>query len=124
MIDEKEILLQQERQQRADELRAMRERDDFFGVTRHEITNPLLELNERIKQYVSMFPYSLEFLALQAVGDFSRHYIVMQAKKLDPTKPVLILRDEKHTKIFVNAKVTRQDFKAGGVFYFLREEFV
>lgn len=111
MQDETAILLEQERQQRVQELLEMRERDNSFGVERYQVENPLLEINKRIIEYVSILQYTLEFLLLQTIQDFKSYYIVLQNKKLDYSKPVLILRNEQHSKVYVNKEITKEQIR-------------
>lgn len=128
MLDEKEVLLQAEREQRNQDMLLMRKLDRKLGIERHEVTDVLLECNQRIIEYVFQFKaFSLDFLTLQTIQDFKNHLIVMQNKKLDKSKPVFLLRDGNNTKIFVSNSITKQMFyddSNNGIIYFLREEFV
>lgn len=110
MLSEQEELLRQERAQRVQELLEMRKHDKNLGVARQEVTDPLFEINRRAIEYVSLLPYKLDFLLLQAVQDFRTFYIVLQNKKLDTSKPVLILRGEQ-TKIYVDTEVTKEQIR-------------
>lgn len=112
MIDEKEILLQQEREQRVQELLEMRKHDETFGIERCNVENPLLEINKRIIEYVSLLPFSLEFLLMQTIQDFRSYYIVLQNKKIDYSKPVLVLRNKQHSKVYANKEITKEQIRA------------
>lgn len=127
MLDEKEAELYIERQQRVNDLLLMRNMDNKPGVERYIITDVLYECNKRIIEYVFQFKaFSLGFLTLQTIQDFSRYLIVLQAKKLDVDKPVALLRDDNHTKIFVNRNISRISFEesteGNPIIYFLKEE--
>lgn len=132
MIDEIVLTLEEERKQRVEQLLAMRKKDKKYKLERIEIDNVLEALNQRIAEYSVMFPYSVERIALQTIQDFRAHYVVLQNKKLNVDKPVLVLRDKKNTKVYVNKEMTRAEIKSksisGGVvvsrpLYFIREEF-
>lgn len=124
MIDEKQMQLEEERKQRVADLLAMRELDKKFGLEKHEVTNPLVEINLRVSQYIDRLPkFSLDFIILQALQDFRQHYVVLQVKTLNREKPVCILRNEKHTKIYVARDTTKEALKEQGGFCFVREEF-
>lgn len=112
MQDEKQILLQQERAQRVKELLEMRKHDKALGVERIEVENPLLSINRRIVEYISILPFSLEFLIIQTVLDFKTHYVVLQNKKLDYSKPVLMLRNDKNTKVYANKEITKEQIRS------------
>lgn len=105
-----------QRQKRIEDMQLMRRLDI---VPRHEVKNILVELNLRMAQYIDTFgSFSLDFLILQTVQDFKPHYVVLQAKKLDKTKPVLMLRDNQRP-IFINPAIVRADYKQGGVNMFI-----
>jgi len=123
MLTEQEAQLKIEREQRWRDVLLMRSMDKVLGVERQVIDNPLIEMNIKMIIYVEAFStMSIQFLALQTLQDLRQHIIIMQAKKINPDLPVALLRDEKNTKVFVNNKLTKEDFKAGGVFYFVRED--
>lgn len=123
MLTEKEAEQLIERQQRYNDMLLMRAMDEKLGVKKAVIENPLIEMNMRMIAYVQQFKsFTLHFLALQVLQDLRQYLIIMQAKKIDIALPVAMLKDEQHTKIFINAKMTKDDFANGGVFYFVREE--
>lgn len=128
MNEEQKQQLAAERESRANDLLLMRELDKQSDrklmPLRADAPKELViaELNLRIRQYAGMFPFSLEFLTLQTIQDFKRNIIPLQAKKLDTSKPVAMLRDKAQTQIFVNQNVVKNDFKAGGVQYFIVKE--
>jgi hypothetical protein len=99
-----------ERQQRIADILLMRSLDSKIGIVRYEVENVLLELNIRFLQYLGQFSWSVEFLALQCLHDFSRHLAILQrnSKSIDKSLPVAMLKD-------------------GGMIYlapFVREDFI
>lgn len=126
MNEEQKLQQQEERESRKSDLLLMRELDRQAGRSISELAQNapegliFAELNIRIKQYTEMFPYSLSFLALQTVQDFKRTIIPLQVTKLDTSKPIAMLRNG--TQVFINKAVVREDFRQGGVSYFVTQQ--
>lgn len=56
--------------------------------------NVIVEMNARILQYKSQFPFTFDFLVLQTVQDFKSVYIALQVINLDYSNPVAQLGDK------------------------------
>lgn len=104
-----------EQKERAAMLIAEAKRDKARGVERSTMTHPLIDLNIRLTQYISMMNDSLEFLALQTLKDFRNEITVLQLLKIDFNVPVAM---HDGAMIYVDPFINRDDYKSGGVEFF------